>query len=585
MDWIFERFSRIIFHDFEFQAPAGEAPAPVCLVAKEVTSKGTRTIRLFGEKLLGTHVPPFDVGPCTLVVAYYASAEWGCFLELGWPLPARSLDLYAEFRALTSGKKCPHGYRLLGAAAYFGLPVMAGVRKSAMRERILYGAPFTDCEQTEILGYCEDDVDELMRLFECMQPEFKVDKRLGQGLFRGRFTQAIAVMERRGVPVDMELYPWLLANGQVLQKDITSAPAAHGLWENGSFSHVRFEELLTTMGLNAVWPRTRTGMARLDKDTMRDMSGRHPVISELSEVFRLVTALAELKLGVGLDGRTRCLLSPFGTKTGRCGTSSNRYIFGLGKTIRPLIKPRRGTALAVLDYSQQEFAIGGVLSGDKAMQSDYESGDPYLALAIRAGAAPLGATAATHTRVRDQYKRCVLAVQYGAGARSLGAWLGIDPLAAEQLLRHHRRLYHRFWTWQNSILAHFQFHGRLETVFGWPVHVDGDFNPRSVINFPMQANGAEILRLACIWANENGIDICAPVHDAVLIEAPLDGIEQETDRMHEIMVEAGRQVLDGFELRVDSRIIRYPDRYPGHHDNEIWSWLYGRFEEEHGRSE
>ena len=36
----------------------------------------------------------------------------------------------------------------------------------------------------------------------------------------------------------------------------------------------------------------------------------------------------------------------------------------------------------------------------------------------------------------------------------------------------------------------------------------------------MQANGAEMLRLACCLATERGIEVCAPVHDAVLICAP-----------------------------------------------------------------
>jgi hypothetical protein len=42
-----------------------------------------------------------------------------------------------------------------------------------------------------------------------------------------------------------------------------------------------------------------------------------------------------------------------------------------------------------------------------------------------------------------------------------------------------------------------------------------------VMNFPMQANGAEMLRLACCLAIERGLAVCAPVHDAILIEAPL----------------------------------------------------------------
>jgi hypothetical protein len=40
------------------------------------------------------------------------------------------------------------------------------------------------------------------------------------------------------------------------------------------------------------------------------------------------------------------------------------------------------------------------------------------------------------------------------------------------------------------------------------------------------ANGAEMLRLACCLATERGIEVCVPVHDAVLIEADTDAIDQ-----------------------------------------------------------
>ena len=66
----------------------------------------------------------------------------------------------------------------------------------------------------------------------------------------------------------------------------------------------------------------------------------------------------------------------------------------------------------------------------------------------------------------------------------------------------------------------------MHTVFGWRVHVGPDANPRSLRNFPMQANGAEMLRLACCLATERGIEVCAPVHDALLICAPLDRLTQ-----------------------------------------------------------
>jgi hypothetical protein len=112
--------------------------------------------------------------------------------------------------------------------------------------------------------------------------------------------------------------------------------------------------------------------------------------------------------------------------------------------------------------------------------------------------------------------------------------------------------------------------GSLHTVFGWRVQVPPQANTRSLSNFPMQANGAEMLRLACCLATEQSIEVCAPVHDAVLICAPLDRLDADIARMRDAMREASRVVLDGFELGTDVEIIRYPDRYADPRGAVMW---------------
>jgi DNA polymerase-1 len=112
--------------------------------------------------------------------------------------------------------------------------------------------------------------------------------------------------------------------------------------------------------------------------------------------------------------------------------------------------------------------------------------------------------------------------------------------------------------------------GSLHTVFGWHVHVEEKANPRSLRNFPMQANGAEMLRLACCLATERGIEVCAPVHDAVLICAPIDRLEADVERMRTCMIEASRIVLDGFKLWADAALVRYPDRYQDPRGVVMW---------------
>jgi DNA polymerase I len=204
------------------------------------------------------------------------------------------------------------------------------------------------------------------------------------------------------------------------------------------------------------------------------------------------------------------------------------------------------------------------------MMEAYRSGDPYLAFAKQAGAAPADATKTTHKAIRDQFKSTVLAVQYGMGAEALAQRIGQPPIRARELLRLHRETYRVFWAWSDAAVDHAMLNGSLHTVFGWRVQVPPISNDRSLRNFPMQANGAEMLRLACCLGTEQGIKVCAPVHDAVLICSPLDRLDADVACMQQAMAEASRIVLGGFELGTDAKIVRYPDRYMDERGAVMW---------------
>jgi DNA polymerase I-like protein with 3'-5' exonuclease and polymerase domains len=198
------------------------------------------------------------------------------------------------------------------------------------------------------------------------------------------------------------------------------------------------------------------------------------------------------------------------------------------------------------------------------------SGDPYLSFAKQADAVPPDATKQSHKAERDQFKACVLAVQYGMGPDSLAQRIRQPPIRARELLRLHRETYRAFWRWSDQMLDFAMLKGHLFTVYGWCVRVPESSNERSLRNFPMQANGAEMLRLACCLATERGIEVCAPVHDAVLIAAPLDRLDADIGVMQDAMREASRLVLNGFELGTDVAVYRHPDRYMDERGKTMW---------------
>jgi hypothetical protein len=123
-------------------------------------------------------------------------------------------------------------------------------------------------------------------------------------------------------------------------------------------------------------------------------------------------------LAVGPDARNRTLLSAFSSRTGRNQPSNTKFIFGASVWLG-LIKPPPGHAVAYVDWSQQEIGIAAALSGDRALQDAYLSGECYLAFAKQAGAVPHDANKATHGVQRNLFKQCMLAVQYGMEAPSL----------------------------------------------------------------------------------------------------------------------------------------------------------------------
>jgi DNA polymerase I-like protein with 3'-5' exonuclease and polymerase domains len=216
------------------------------------------------------------------------------------------------------------------------------------------------------------------------------------------------------------------------------------------------------------------------------------------------------------------------------------------------------------------------------MIAAYDSGDPYLAFAKQAGAVPADGTKATHGPAREQFKQCVLAVQYGMGADALAQRIGQPVAFARQLLDLHRQTYRTFWRWSDGVVDHAMLHGYLFTAFGWTLLTASNSNARSLRNFPMQANGAEMLRLACCYATERGIRVCAPVHDAILIEAPLGQLEAAVAMAQEAMADASNAVL-GFRLRSDVKLVRFPDRFADARGATMWRTVWELIE--HRRSQ
>jgi len=381
-------------------------------------------------------------------------------------------------------------------------------------------------------------------------------------------------MEHTGIPLDVEALAVLRGQWDTIQHSLIRDIDRHfGVYEGTSFKRAQFKAYLSRNHIP--WRYLDSGELDLNAETFKEMTKAYP---QLRPLYELRVSLGQMRLeqlAVGPDGRNRTLLSMFRAKTARNQPSNSQYIFGPSTWIRSLIRPQPGYGVAYCDWSQQEFGIAAVLSGDPAMQDAYCSGDPYLRFGIQAGQIPPSATKESHKIQRELCKQCVLGVQYSMGPESLAIAIHRSIAEAQQLLDHHQRTYHTFWRWNDQTVHYAMLHRKLWTKFGWMLQVNGDTNGRTLRNFLMQANGSEMLRLACCYATEQGIRVCAPVHDALLVEAPLAQLEEVIQQTQECMAEASRQVLDGFTLRTEADIVRYPDRYVDERGKTFWNAVWG----------
>jgi hypothetical protein len=664
---------------------------------------------------------PFPVDDDTLFVAFYDSAEFGCYLELGWETPTRILDLYVEFRNLTNGLYLPDGSGLLGALAYFGIPGISAMEKKEWQDLAIRGGPYSEAERRGLMDYCQTDVDVLAPLLRAMLP--KID--WPRALFRGRFMLAAARMERSGIPIDVPLWQRISANfgrmqsrlirevnklynvyaptGQrqlnpanrldfwILQEAKASGIDPHRLanavdevwrqerevnkevfaarkaardetgltqrrinaWEDSgrdysewpglddtarvlarqypalgigagytddggedrtdyagqlwgllrnhderhrpkydpdtlrqavemvlaagededfrplSFSTKRFEAYLIRNKIP--WPYLPTGKLDLDDDTFGEMARLYPKeIGPLRELRHSLSQLRLRSLTIGRDGRNRYMLSAFRSITSRNQPSNSHSIFGPSTFLRSLIKPPEGRAIAYLDWSAQELGIAAKYSNDPVMQAAYQGGDPHLYLAKQAGAVPEDATKKSHPEIRERFKVASLGVLFGLSEYGLARKLDMPKCYAKEILDKHRSIFRQFWKWSDAVEEQGMLMNLLHTVFGWTLHVADKANPRSLRNFPMQSGGAEMLRLACCLATERGITVCAPIHDALLVEAAEEDIEEVVRQTQDVMREASEIVLDGFPLRSEAKVVRYPDRYVDERGAAMW---------------
>jgi DNA polymerase I len=258
-------------------------------------------------------------------------------------------------------------------------------------------------------------------------------------------------------------------------------------------------------------------------------------------------------------------LFPFGTATGRNAHGKSLYNAHAGMRSFMRFSPDR--IGLYLDWRTQEVGIAAAMSNDPALLEAYRSGDIYHALALNNGLTddrdPKHWKKHNQT-MRQRMKSLQLGINYGMSVPSLARGLDRHPLIASGFIERYWRKYAVCHNWRELQVMVAMLERRIESEYGWPLRITTSPNVRTLYNFPMQAGGAEMLRLAAWRLCEAGIVPCMLVHDGILFE--LDNKEQVAQAM-DIMRAAGRETCNGLEIGVDvdqmlEHGARYQDKRP-----------------------
>jgi DNA polymerase family A len=564
--------SRVVFLDSEFDAKKGrgERPGPpVCFCAIEIDQDGREI-----EHRLAAPYParaPWDRGDPYLTVGFALAAEAGSMLHLGWTFPLPAIDLYAEYMTLHNTEmsrgesgKLP-GPTMIEACQRYRAIGMDKAHKDEMRALAYTKSDHTPEEIALLQDYCIEDDRMLMRLYAAMLPFID----LLRAPIRGAFMMEIERVRWRGIPIDEDTY----RRAEVRAPEVRAKMRAELNRKLGTDIYYgdvfKRGAMLQFMRQNDI-PipiDPKTGNESCATKLIKGMIETYPPLKIFYEDKRMIDALRTLKLEIGADGRNRAWFNPFGTKTGRNNPSTNRSLFGLPHTMRSFMKPPPGKAIAQVDYGSQEIGIAAALSGDPRLLADYLGGDPYRAFA----AASLGILNPTEQQ-RQVYKSIVLGRIYGMGPATLARNAGITKAQAERIFAEMAARYPVLEAWLARVQVKAAHCIPITCALGWSLSAAGrPGEERTFLNFPMQANAAEMMRLVFVRSAHLPVIWCA--HDSFLIEDDIDKIERTVVEMQEIMRGVSRDLLGGFELRADCKsekgdIVRYPDRFVDKRERE-----------------
>lgn len=556
-------------------------------------------------------------------VSFNVESEASALISLGInPLQMKWVDLYLEYVMLSnhnndvskgnqyvrgsvkrissfSGDKGPKN---LSAALYKLCNIkIDSDHKNKMRDLIISNPPsFSDEEKTAIMDYCLSDTVHLPSLLSAVKQKYKQTipsnhlKTLGSEVhWRAEYAIRTAMMVRHGYPINTQWTKNLTDNIPVVMRElIEDINAQFPEIKPFKFNKSNAKYSLDTKAVREWiekseyrnWEKTETGLFSLSLDAFKkffNYSHDYPRFNFGAQMVRYFNTTQQLKgfsepSGakantfwdyVGSDGMVRPYMNIYGAQSSRSQPSSTSFLFLKTGWMRSLCTAPKGYAVGAIDYSSQEFLLGGLEANDQKMIDAYASGDVYLAYGKEIGVIPKEGTKASHGKQRDAQKPVILGWQYWSTGFGLSITLNeqlgkleYTPESAQLLLDKLDSVYSKFAEFRNRTIEEYKVRKYVRLRDGFYMHGNNP-NPRSVGNMPVQGMGAAIMRKAVQLAQDAGLNVIFTLHDALYIMFDSNDITA-MDTLRRCMKEAFVFYYEG-DLKEKASMIRM--------DGKAWS--------------
>lgn len=305
--------------------------------------------------------------------------------------------------------------------------------------------------------------------------------------------------------------------------------------------------------------KTKSGYSTA-ADVLEKLAPDHPIVSDILEYRQLAklksTYADGLSAFIGPDGRIHSTFNQTITATGRISSTEPNLQnipvrMELGRLIRKVFLPADGCVFIDADYSQIELRVLAHMSGDEKLIAAYrQTEDIHRITASEVFHVPFDEVTPLQRR---NAKAVNFGIVYGISSFGLSQDLSISRKEAQQYIEKYFETYPGIKGFLDGCVEQAKEQGYSVTMFGRrrPVpelkssnFMQRSFGERVAMNAPIQGTAADIIKIAMIRVNERlkreqlRARLLLQVHDELLIEAPLEEVDQVQRILEEEMTHA-----------------------------------------------